>query len=87
MEISNLSDAEFKTLVMSKLKELSEDLSSIKKDTVRDEGYINWNKNNLYGNNIRVDKAENQINVLEHKEAKSKPIRIKWRKKNPQKRG
>ena len=41
MEISNLSDAEFKTLVMSKLKELSEDLSSIKKDTVRDEGYIN----------------------------------------------
>ena len=31
MEISNLSDAEFKTLVIRKLKELSEDLSSIKK--------------------------------------------------------
>ena len=31
MEISNLSDAEFKTLVIRILKELSEDLSSIKK--------------------------------------------------------
>ena len=29
--ISNLSDAEFKTLVIRMLKELSEDLSSIKK--------------------------------------------------------
>ena len=31
MEISNLSDAEFKTLFVRMLKELSEDLSSIKK--------------------------------------------------------
>ena len=31
MEISNLSDAEFKTLVIRMLKELSENLSSIKK--------------------------------------------------------
>ena len=31
MEISNLSDAEFKTLVIRVLKKLSEDLSSIKK--------------------------------------------------------
>ena len=31
MEISNLSDAEFKTLVIRMLKELSEDLISIKK--------------------------------------------------------
>ena len=38
MEISNLSDAAFKTLVMRMLKELSEDLSSIKKDPVRNEG-------------------------------------------------
>ena len=29
MEISNLSDAEFKTLVLRMFKELSEDLSSI----------------------------------------------------------
>ena len=31
MEISNLSDAEFKTLVIRMPKEFSEDLSSIKK--------------------------------------------------------
>ena len=31
MEISNLSDAEFKTLVIKMLKKLSEDLNSIKK--------------------------------------------------------
>ena len=40
MEISNLSDAEFKTLVIRMLKELNEDLSSIK-DTVRNKGYTN----------------------------------------------
>ena len=28
-------------------------------------------KNNLQGNNSRVDKAKNQINDLEHKEAKN----------------
>ena len=31
MEISNLSDAEFKTLVIRMLKELSEDLSNTKR--------------------------------------------------------
>ena len=31
MEISNLPDAEFKTLVVRMLKELSEDLNNIKK--------------------------------------------------------
>ena len=41
MEISDLSDAEFKTLVIRMFKELSEDLSSIKTDPVRNEGYTN----------------------------------------------
>ena len=31
MEISNLSDAEFKTMVIRMVKELSEELNSIKK--------------------------------------------------------
>ena len=31
MEISNLLDAEFKTLIISMIKELSEDLNSVKK--------------------------------------------------------
>ena len=33
MEISNLSDAEFKMLVIRMLRELSEDLSSIKRSS------------------------------------------------------
>ena len=40
MEIRNLSDAEFKTLVIRMIKELSEDLSSIK-HPVRSEGHAN----------------------------------------------
>ena len=42
MEISDLSDAEFKIQVVRMLKELSEDLKSIKKkDPIRYEGYTN----------------------------------------------
>ena len=41
IEMNNLSDAEFKTLVIRMLKELSKDLNSIKKDPVRKEGYTN----------------------------------------------
>ena len=47
MEISNLSDAEFKTPFIGMLKELSESLSSIKKDPVRNEGSLIEIKNNL----------------------------------------
>ena len=39
MEINNLSDAEFKTLVIRMLKKLGEDLNSIKYPG-RNEGYI-----------------------------------------------
>ena len=46
MEIGNLSDAEFKTLVIRMLRELSEDFSSIK-TSVRNEGFTNKIKNNL----------------------------------------
>ena len=39
MEISNLLDAEFKTLVLRMLKKLSEDLNSIRK--IKNEGDTN----------------------------------------------
>ena len=71
VEISNLSDAEFKTLVIWMLKELSEDLNSIKKIQSETKETLIEMKNNLQGNNSRVDEAENQINDLEHKEAKN----------------
>ena len=41
MEKSNLSDAKCKTLVIRMIKELSEDLNSIKKGPFRNKGYTN----------------------------------------------
>ena len=85
MEISNLSDAEFKTLVIRMLKELREELNSIKKIQLEMQDTLIEIKNNLQGNNSRVDEAENPINDLEHKESKNQPIRTTRRKKNPKK--
>ena len=51
MEISNLSDAEFKTLLIRMLKELSEDLSSIKKIQSEMKDTLIEIKNNVQGNN------------------------------------
>ena len=50
MEISNLSDAEFKTPVRRMLKELSEDLNSIKKFQSERKDTLIEIKNNLQGN-------------------------------------
>ena len=72
MEISNLSDAESKTLFIKMLKELSEDFNSVKKIQSETKDTLIKIKNNLQGNNSRVDEAKNQINDLEHKEAKHK---------------
>ena len=80
MEMSNLSDAEFKTLVIRMLKELSEDLSSIKKVQSEMKDTLIEMKNNLQKNNSRVDEAENLNNDLEHK--KKQPIGTIRRKKN-----
>ena len=64
MEISNLSDAEFITLVLNMLKELSEDLSSMKKTQSEMKDIPIEIKNNLQGNNRRMEEAQNQINDL-----------------------
>ena len=71
MDISNLSDTGFKTLVISMLKELSEDFSSIKKIQSEMKDALIEIKNNLQGNNRRVDEAENQLNNMEHKGEKN----------------
>ena len=44
METRNLSDAEFKTLVIRMFNELSEEPQQHKKGPVRKEGYMNRNK-------------------------------------------
>ena len=72
MEISNLSDVEFKTLLIRMPKEFSEELNSIKKIQSETKDPLIEIKNNLQGNKSTVDEAENQINDLEHKEGKNK---------------
>ena len=75
METSNLSDAQFKILAIRVLKELSEDLNSIKKIQAETKNTLTEIKNNLQGNNSTVDEAQIQINDLEHKEVIKQPIR------------
>ena len=57
MEISNLSDAEFKTLVIRMFKELGEDLSSIKKIQQGIKDSLIEIKNTLQGNTSRMDEV------------------------------
>ena len=72
MEISNLSDAEFKSLIIRMLKQFSKDLNSIKKIQSEMKDSLIEIKNNLQGNNRLVDEAKSRFNDLEHKEANKK---------------
>ena len=67
MEISNLSDAEFKTLVIRMLKELIDYLNNIKKIQAEMKVTLSEIKKNLQGTNSGVDDAKNQIDGMEHK--------------------
>ena len=72
MEIANLSDAEFKTLVIRMLKEFTENSNSIKKtQTEIKVTLLSEIKKNLQGTNNRGDEAKIQINDLEYNEEKS----------------
>ena len=66
-ELSNLSDAEFKTLVIRMLKEPSEDINNIKKIQSETKESLIEIKNNLQGNKSTVDEDENHINDLANK--------------------
>ena len=58
MEISNLPDAEFKTLVIRMLKELTGYFNSIKKTQAEMKITLNEIKKNLQGTNSGGDEAE-----------------------------
>ena len=83
MEKSNLPNAEFNTLVIKILKELSEDFNSIKGGPSETKDTLTEIKNNLQGINSSVHEAENQISDLEHKEAKNNQSELQEEKKNP----
>ena len=82
IEISNLSDAEFKLLVIRMLKELGQDLKSIKMIQSETKDTQIEIKNNLQGNNSRMNEVENQISDLEHKEPKNNKSEQEKRKQN-----
>ena len=64
MEITNLSDAEFKTLVIRMLWELTEYGDSIKKTQEEMKVTLSEIKKNIQRINNGGDEAENQINNL-----------------------
>ena len=71
MEITNLSDAEFKTLVIRILKDLTGYCNSIKKTHAEMKVALSEINKNLHGTNSGEDEAKNHINDLENKEEKS----------------
>ena len=72
-EIANLSDAEFKTLVIRMLSILTGYFNSIKKTQAAIKVALCGMKKDLQATNTEGDETENQINNLEHKEEKSIP--------------
>ena len=65
MKTTNLSDAEFKTLVIKMLKELTKYSNNIKEEL---KATLSEIKKNLHGPNSEGKEARMQINDMEHKE-------------------
>ena len=82
MEIANLSDAEFKTLVIRMLREITEYGKNIREEMKVKLSEI---RKHLQGTNGGENKPENQINDLEHKEGKSILSEQQEEKKNSKK--
>ena len=68
MEITKLSDAKFKTLVIMMLRELIGYWDSIKKTHTEMKVALSEIKKTLQGTNSEGDDSRIQINNLEHKE-------------------
>ena len=81
MEISNLSGAEFKTLAIQMLKEFSEEHNTIKGIQSEIQDTLIEIKNNLQGNNSRMNKAKYQLSDLKYKEAKKTTNQNKKKKR------
>ena len=71
MEITNLSDTQFRTLVIKMLKELIEYNNNIKKTQKEMKVTLSEIKKTLQGIISESDEARIQINDLEHKQEKN----------------
>ena len=83
MEINQLLDTEFQTLVIRMIKEIIGYFNSIKKTQAEMKFTLSEIKKNLQRISSGVDKAQNQINNMQHMKEKKYSIIISRRKKNP----
>ena len=84
-EIANLSDGEFKTLVIKMLTDLIELGWKMKKNKWKIPQ--NEIKQNIQGTNSDTKETRTQINDLEKKGRNKNPTGTEWRNKNSKKRG
>ena len=80
-EIDNLSDVQFKTLVIRMLQELTGYFNSIKKTQATTKVALCEIKKNLQGTNSDRKETRTQINALEQKEETFNQNRIKKQEK------
>ena len=85
MEISNLSNTEFKTLVIRMLKQLSEDLISIRKIHSETKGTLIKIRNNLQGKTVEWMKLRIKSMTWNVRKQKTTMQNKKKKKKNPKK--
>ena len=83
-EIANLSDAQFKTLVIRKLTELAE---YGRKLDEKMKAMLKETKENVQGTNSDVKETRTQINGVDQKEEKSNQKRMKKRGFEKMRRG
>ena len=81
-EAGNLSDTEFKGMVIGMLNSMKKDTETIKKDQSEMKNRVSEINNTLGGRNGRLDEAEDQISNLEaHGEKKKPPDQSSKKKK------
>ena len=67
IKASNLSDTEFKVMVIRMFNGMKKDIETIKKDQSKIKNTIPERKNKLEGINSRLDEAQDKIRDLENK--------------------
>ena len=83
-EIANLSDAQFKTLVIKTLTELVEFVWKVDEKM---KPMLRETKENLQGTNSDVKETGTQINGVDQKEERNIQPEKEWRNKNSEKWG
>ena len=70
-EVPNLSDRDFRVMIISILNNMRKDIETIIKDPSERKNAISEINNTLEGINIRLDEAEDRISVWEDKVEKT----------------